>query len=132
MSSVSGSLVSGNGINVANQNNAPSFVTRNGQRTDASMQRSAGHVAESLPLLLTPTDNMEERVSLLPNPEDLPPMKEANDTVNATVLLCLRRVSLIVIVVMSHMLAGSRDAINRVPTGWLSLLTSHYEVHKAI
>jgi Protein kinase domain len=105
MSSVSGSLVSGNGINVANQNNAPSFVRRNGQRTDASMQRSAGHVAEALPLLLTPTDNMEERVSLLPNPEDLPPMKEANDTVNATILLCLILVSLIVIVVMSHMLA---------------------------
>jgi len=105
MHSVSGSLASGDGINVANQNNAPSFVTRNGQRTDVSMQRSAGHVAEALPLLLTPTDNMEERVLLLPNPEDLPPLKEANDTLNATVLLCLILVSLIVIVVMSHMLA---------------------------
>jgi serine/threonine protein kinase len=105
MRSVNGSLVSGNGSNVAYQNNAPSFVTRNGQRTDSSMQRTADHVAEALPLLVNSTDNMEERVSLLPNPEDLPPMKEANDTLNATVLLCLILVSLIVIVVMSHMMA---------------------------
>ena len=105
MRSVSGSLVSGKSSNVAYQNNIPAAVSRNGQRTDSSRQRAPDHVAEALPLMLNSDGYAEERVSLLPNPEDLPPMKEANDTLNATVLLCLILVSLIVIVVMSHMMA---------------------------
>jgi serine/threonine protein kinase len=105
MRSVSGTLVSGNGSNVAFQNNIPTFVSRTGQRTDLSAQRPPDHVAQALPFLLNSTEDLEDRVTLLPNPEDLPPMKTANDGLNATFLLCLILVSLVVIVILSHMTA---------------------------
>ncbi len=105
MRSVSGTLVSGNGSNPGYQNNAPSLVSRNGQRSDLSTQRTPDHVAQALPFMLNATEDMEERVSLLPNPEDLPPMKEANDVLSATLLLCLILVGLIAIVILSHMTA---------------------------
>jgi len=105
MRSVSGTLVSGNGSNAAFQNNIPTPISRNGQRTDFSTQRTPDHVAQALPLLLNSTDDLEEHVLLLPKPEDLPPMKAANDALNATILLCLILVSLVAIVVLSHMMA---------------------------
>jgi hypothetical protein len=105
MRSVSGTLVSGNGSNAAFQNNIPTLISRNGQRTDLSTQRTPDHVAQPLPLLLNSTDDLEEHVLLLPKPEDLPPMKAANDALNATILLCLILVSLVAIVVLSHMMA---------------------------
>ena len=105
MRSVSGTLVSGKGSNAAFQNNMPSPSSRNGQRDDLSAQRTPDHVAQALPLILNSTEDVEERVLLLPKPEDLPPMKAANDTLNAAFLLCLILVSLIIIVVLSHMTA---------------------------
>ncbi len=105
MRSVSGTLVSGNSSNTAFQNNIPSLVSKNGQRIDSPTQRVPDHVAQALPLLLNSTEDMEDQVSLLPKPEDLPPMKAANDTMNAVILLSLILVCLIVIVVLSHMTA---------------------------
>src|SRR6266516_7864458 len=105
MRSVSGTLVSGKGSNAAFQNNMPSPSSRNGQRDDLSSQRPPDHVAQALPLILNSTEDFEERVLLFPKQEDLPPMKAANDTLNAAFLLCLILVSLIIIVVLSHMTA---------------------------
>jgi serine/threonine protein kinase len=105
MRSVSGTLVSGNGSNSAFQQHIPSFGSNIGQRTDAPFQRVPDHVAQALPLLLNPTEDVEDQVSLLPKPEDLPPMKAANDSLNAVLLLSLILICLIVIVVLSHMTA---------------------------
>ncbi len=105
MRSVSGTLVSGNGSNPAFQNNIPSQGFNYGQRTDLPTQRVPDHIAQALPLLLNSTEDMEDQVSLLPKPEDLPPMKSANDTLNAVILLSLILVCLIAIVVLSHMTA---------------------------
>ncbi len=105
MRSVSGTLVSGNGDNAVLQHNIPSLVSKNGQRTDSSTQRSPDHVAQALPLLLNATDDLEDRVLLLPNPEDLPPMKKGNDTLNAAMLVSLILVCLVVIVVLSQVMA---------------------------
>jgi hypothetical protein len=79
--------------------------TRNGQRTPYAAQRVPDTVAEALPILLNPTvvdDEDEDEESLLPRPEDLPPMKESNDIFNASALLGLILVALIVIAVISH------------------------------
>jgi len=105
MRSVSGTLVSGIGSNSAFQQRIPSFGSNIGQRTDAPFQRVPDHVAQALPLLLNPTEDVEDQVSLLPKPEDLPPMKAANDSLNAVLLLSLILICLIVIVVLSHMTA---------------------------
>jgi serine/threonine protein kinase len=105
MRSVSGTLVSGNGSNSAFQQHIPSLGSNIGQRTDAPFQRVPDHVAQALPLLLNPTEDVEDQVSLLPKPEDLPPMKAANDSLNAVLLLSLILICLIVIVVLSHMTA---------------------------
>ena len=105
MRSVSGTLVSGNSSNSAFQQHIPSLGSNIGQRTDAPFQRVPDHVAQALPLLLNPTEDMEDQVSLLPKPEDLPPMKAANDNLNAVLLLSLILICLIVIVVLSHMTA---------------------------
>jgi serine/threonine protein kinase len=105
MRSVSGSLVAGNGSSSAFQNNIPSQVSDNGQRTDLPAQHVPDHVAQALPLILNSTEDVEDQVSLLPQPEDLPPMKAANDTLNAAFLFSLILLCLIVIVVLSHMAA---------------------------
>jgi hypothetical protein len=66
-------------------------------------QSPTDQVAQALPLLLNTNDDMEEPVLLLPKPEDLPPMRAANDKMNAAILLSLILVVLIVIVVVSQM-----------------------------
>jgi serine/threonine protein kinase len=104
MHSVSGTLVSGNRNNAVLQQNIPSLISKNGQRTDSPTQRSPDHVAQALPLLLNATDDLEDRVLLLPNPEDLPPMKKGNDTLNAAMLVSLILVCLVVIVVLSQVM----------------------------
>jgi hypothetical protein len=77
--------------------------TRNGQRTPYAAQRVPDTVAEALPILLNPTVvDDEDEESLLPRPEDLPPMKESNDIFNASALLGLILVALIVIAVISQ------------------------------
>lgn len=103
MRSVSGSLVPGNANSVSNM---PSFASRDGQRVELSSQRAADSVAQALPMMLNAgLDDDEERSSLLPRPEELPPMKQGNDTLNAALLLCLILASLVFIVVLSHMWA---------------------------
>ena len=105
MRSVSGTLVSGIGSNPVMRNNSPSLVSKNGQRFDLSTQHPSDQVAQALPLLLNTNDDMEDQVLLLPKPEDLPPMKAANNTMNAAILLSLILVTLVVIVILSQMMA---------------------------
>jgi serine/threonine protein kinase len=105
MRSVSGTLVSGQGSNPIMRNNSPSLVSKNGQRTDLSSQQASDQVAQALPLLLNTNDDYEDRVLLLPKPEDLPPMKAANSTLNAAILLGLILVILVVVVILSQMQA---------------------------
>ena len=103
MRSVSGTLVSGKGSSPVFQSSGPTFVSKNGQQTHIPTQQTTDQVAQALPLLLNTNDDMEEQVLLLPKPEDLPPMKASNDTMNATILLSLILVVLVVIVVLSQM-----------------------------
>ena len=103
MRSVSGTLVSGRGSNPAFQTRDPNLVVKNGQQTYVPMQQATDQVAQALPLLLNTSDNVEEQVLLLPKPEELPPVKAGNDTLNAAVLLGLILVVLVVIVVISQM-----------------------------
>jgi hypothetical protein len=70
-----------------------------------SKRQTTDQVAQALPLLLNTNDDYEEQVSLLPKPEDLPPMKAANNTLNAAILLGLILVILVVIVILSQMQA---------------------------
>jgi Protein kinase domain len=102
MRSVSGTLVSGTDSNPSFQNRNPNLVVKNGQQTFVPMQQSPDQVAQALPLLLNTNDEVEEQVLLLPKPEDLPPVKAGNDTLNAAVLLGLILVVLVVIVVISQ------------------------------
>jgi hypothetical protein len=105
MRSVSGTLVAGRDSNPPFQPGASKFVPTNGQQAQVSMsaQRSTDQIAQALPLLLKTNNDMEEPVLLLPKPEDLPPMKAANDNMNAAILLSLILVVLIVVVVISQM-----------------------------
>jgi serine/threonine protein kinase len=102
MRSVSGTLVSGRGSNAVFQNSSPTFVSKNGQQTHVPTQYTSDQAAQALPLLLNTYDDMDEQVLLLPKPEDLPPMKAGNDTMNAAILLSLILAVLIVVVVMSQ------------------------------
>ena len=105
MRSVSGTLVVGKDSNPAFQPGASTFVSKHAQQVQVSMpsQRSTDQVAQALPLLLNTNDELEEPVLLLPKPEDLPPMKAANYTMNAAILLSLILAVLIVVVVISQM-----------------------------
>jgi serine/threonine protein kinase len=103
MRSVNGALVSGTGSNTLLENSSPSLVYGNGQRARLSTERTPDNAAQVLPVLLNPTEDVEERVKLLPRPEDLPPMGEANDSLSTAIWLCAILVSLIAIVVLSHM-----------------------------
>jgi serine/threonine protein kinase len=106
MRSVSGTLVSssnrdGAGSRIA-ANAFPPADFRNGQHIQPAAQRVPDRVAEALPIMLTPTVEEEEEQSLLPRPEDLPPMKESNDMFNATFWLGLIVAALIFIAVLSQ------------------------------
>ncbi len=103
MRSVSGTLVSGKNNNPVFQNRDPNFVVKNGHQTYVPTQQTNDQVAQALPLLLHTNDDVEEQVLLLPKPEELPPLKAGNDTLNAAVLLGLILVILGVIVVISQM-----------------------------
>src|SRR6266480_4863613 len=105
MHSVSGTLVSGKGSNPVFQNSSPTFVSKNGQQTDLPVQQTTDQVAQALPLLLNTNDEMEEPVLLLPKPEELPPMRAGNDSMNAAILLSLILGVLVVVVVLSQMIS---------------------------
>jgi len=103
MRSVSGTLVSGKDSSPVFQRSGPTFVSKNGQQTHVPVQQTTDQVAQAIPLLLNTNDEMEEQLLLLPKPEDLPPMKASNDTMNAAILLSLIIVVLVVVVVLSQM-----------------------------
>ena len=103
MRSVSGTLAFGMDSNPVFQSSGPTFVAKNGQQTQVSTQQATNQAAQALPLLLNTNDDMEEQVLLLPKPEDLPPMRVGNDTMNAAILLSLILVVLVVVVVLSQM-----------------------------
>ena len=105
MRSVSGTLVSGIGNNPVMRNNNSPLISQNVKQTDVSTRNASDQVAQALPLLLNTNDDMEDQVLLLPKPEDLPPMKAANNTMNAAILLSLILVTLVVIVILSQMMA---------------------------
>ncbi len=92
----------GNSSNALLENTFPSPVSRNRQRADLTTERTPQKVAQGSPIVLNPTQKEEEPVRLLPRPEDLPPMKEANDTLNAAIWLCAILMSLIALVVLSQ------------------------------
>ncbi|HXZ04122.1 MAG TPA: protein kinase, partial [Ktedonobacteraceae bacterium] len=102
MRSVSGTLVAGKGNNPVFQKSSPTIASKNGQHTVLPVQNTTDQVAQALPLLMNTNDDFEEPVLLLPKPEDLPPMKAGNDTMNAAILLTLILVVLIVVVVLSQ------------------------------
>ncbi len=62
---------------------------------------SASSAAQTLPMFLTPVEDVEERAALLPRPEELPPMVEANHTRNALIWLAVLLLCLIIIVIWS-------------------------------
>ena len=106
--SVSGSLVSSsNGNAVSSSIPAGNYyssapASRNGQRVEEAAQRHANDLLPPLPIRLTTDDAEEERVLLLPRPEDLPPMKASDDRLNAALLLSAILVCFIVLVVLSQ------------------------------
>ena len=61
-------------------------------------------VAETLPILLAPSEELEKPVLLLPRPEELPPIPVSNDKMNAIYWLTGLLLCLILIVVFSHVL----------------------------
>jgi serine/threonine protein kinase len=82
-----------------------SQASKNTQRSEQTAQRLPDSVAKVLPIILAPTEDvLEERATLLPRPEELEPMKESNDTINATYWLSGILLCLILIVIFSHIL----------------------------
>lgn len=108
--SVSGTLVSRNGTaapevgTLIADRDVPPLMSGNGQRAAQSMQRGMESVAQQLPIKMIPPDAEEDRVLLLPRPEELPPMKRGNDTLVGTLLFSAILLSLILVVVLSHFL----------------------------
>ena len=90
-------------IPAGNYSSAP--ASRNGQRVEEATQRNANDLLPPLPIRLTTDDVEEERVLLLPKPEDLPPMRASDDRINAALLLSAILVCFIVLVVLSQMLS---------------------------
>jgi hypothetical protein len=108
--SVSGSLVSpSNGYAASSTIPADNYTSipasRNGQRAGEATQRNANELLQPLPIQLATDDVEEDRVVLLPKPEDLPPMRASDDRLNAALLLSFILVSFIILVVLSQMLA---------------------------
>ena len=104
MRSVSSTLVSQNWAVGGGQ-----FGSEFGQRLEQPVQgfeRTAQHVpdtiAEVLPNLLAPTEEPEERVVLLPRPEELPPLEERNDLQRAAIWLVAILLCLVIIVILGR------------------------------
>ena len=102
--SVSGSLVPSNTGTFA-EGSAPAMVPGNSQRAAEVAQNGTFNLMQSLPIRLETDDSSEERVLLLPKPEELPPMKAGNDQMNAAIWLTVILASFILLVILSHMLA---------------------------
>jgi Protein kinase domain len=103
--SVSGSLVSsGNSpaanVGMAPANYAPAQSARDSQQLQFAQRNQANFMP--LPISMTTNDPENERVLLLPKPEDLPPMKRGDDRLGAALWLSAILVSLIILVVLSQ------------------------------
>jgi serine/threonine protein kinase len=106
--SVSGTLVSpGNApaasFNGSARNYAPTQSARNNQAGQPAPRNQPDFMP--LPISLASDDLDNERVLLLPRPEDLPPMKQADDRLNAALWLTAILVSIIILVILSQTLA---------------------------
>lgn len=84
--------------------NGPRPVTPGASQT-IERERVPDSVAQVLPIMLAPSEDIEDKASLLPSPEELPLMKESNDRLNAAVWLSVIVLSLILLVVLSHVIA---------------------------
>ncbi len=76
-----------------------------GAQFERGIQQQSATPAQALPIKLVVDDPDDERVVLLPKPEELPPMPASNDRMNAVLLLSVILVALIILVVLSQTLA---------------------------
>ena len=106
MHSVSGTLVAGSNGNGPGSRIAGNTFSaadlRNGQRSQYASPPLPETAVGALPIRLTTTVGDEDERSLLPRPEDLPPLKASNDKLNATLWLGLIAAALIIITVLSQ------------------------------
>jgi serine/threonine protein kinase len=104
--SVSGSLVSPGNTAAAAQSNAgaasyaPTRPASENPQPQPVRQNQASYMP--LPISMASEEVETERVSLLPRPEDLPPMKQADDRLSASLWLGAILISLIILVVLSQ------------------------------
>ncbi len=103
--SVSGSLVSPASspaayAGTAAANYAQSQPARSNQQSQFAQRNQADFMP--LPISMATDDPENERVLLLPKPEDLPPMRQADDRLSAALWLGAILVSLIILVVLSQ------------------------------
>ncbi|HZS78272.1 MAG TPA: protein kinase [Ktedonobacteraceae bacterium] len=96
--SVSGSLVPGV------EASSP-YAVETGRTSSAVNAPNEDNLLQALPIRMATSDADEERVMLLPRPEELPPLKQGNDTFSAMLLLGTVLACLIVIVILSQVLA---------------------------
>lgn len=102
MRSVNGTLVSGTGQRF----DAPVAASRVLDRGQSSQRPEAtSQVPDSVAQAfqsLAPSEGFEEQKLLLPRPEELPPLEERNDRMQATIWLCSILVALILVVIFSR------------------------------
>lgn len=103
--SVSGSLVSSGNAPAANSgaaaaHYAPPQPARGNQQPQFAQRNQAGFMP--LPISLPTNEPDNEKVLLLPKPEDLPPMKQGDDRLGAALWLGTILISLIILVVLSQ------------------------------
>jgi serine/threonine protein kinase len=72
-----------------------------GQVAQAGQPAATDSISKALPMLLTPTEDLDEQAQLLPRPEELPALEDSNDTRNALILLALLVLCIIAVVVAS-------------------------------
>ena len=100
MRSVSGSLLATSGQRL--EQPARFAAATPAAQALQTAQRIPDSVAAALPMMLAPTEDVEERARLLPRPEELPPMTEGNDTRNAALWLGFVLLFLVLIVVVGR------------------------------
>ena len=102
--SVSGSLVSPGNNRAAAQSNMGAAGYTPAQPAKENPQPARQNQASYIPLPISmASEEVEtERVFLLPKPEDLPPMKQADDRLGAVLWLGAILISLIILVVLSQ------------------------------
>ena len=71
------------------------------QAMRAEPPMAAASVAQALPIPLTPAEDLDVQAPLLPRPEELPPLGDNNDTLNAIVLFGILLVCIFIIVIAS-------------------------------